>query len=44
MSEAAERGTPIVSVQANDLDENSQLRYIITDGKEANVFAVRESM
>ncbi len=26
VSESAERGTPILTVQANDLDENSQLR------------------
>ena len=44
VAENAERGTPILSVQANDLDENSQLRYIITDGNEDNVFGVRESI
>ena len=44
VSENAERGTPIISIQANDLDENSQLRYIITDGNEDNVFAVREQI
>lgn len=43
--ENAERGTPILTVQANDDDEdNQQLRYIITDGNEDNVFAVRESI
>lgn len=44
VSENAERGTPIISIQANDLDENSQLRYIITDGNEENVFGVRETI
>ena len=42
--ENAERGTPILTIQANDRDENSQLRYIITDGNEANVFGVRETI
>lgn len=43
--ENAERGTPVISIQAQDRDEqNSQLRYIITDGNEANVFAVRETI
>jgi len=42
--ENAERGTSIITIQANDLDENSQLRYIITDGNEENVFAVRETI
>jgi len=28
VSESAERGTPILTVQANDLDENSQLRWV----------------
>ena len=44
VSEDAERGTPILTIQANDLDENSQLRYIITDGNDDNVFAVREQI
>ncbi|CAF0714325.1 unnamed protein product [Brachionus calyciflorus] len=44
VAENAERGTPIITVQANDLDENSQLRYLITDGNEDNVFGVRESI
>jgi hypothetical protein len=42
--ENAERGTTIITVQANDLDENSQLRYLITDGNEDNVFGVRETI
>ncbi len=42
--ENAERGTPIITIQANDLDENSQLRYLITDGNEDNVFGVRENI
>lgn len=42
--ENAERGTSIITVQANDLDENQQLRYIITDGNEDNVFGVRETI
>lgn len=42
--ENAERGTSIITVQANDLDENQQLRYIITDGNEENVFGVRETI
>jgi hypothetical protein len=44
VAENAERGTPIISIQANDLDENNQLRYIITDGNEDNVFGVRETI
>lgn len=44
VSESAERGTPIITIQSNDLDENSQLRYIITEGNEDNVFAVREQI
>jgi hypothetical protein len=44
VSENAERGTSIITIQANDLDENNQLRYIITDGNEDNVFAVRETI
>lgn len=42
--ESAERGTPIITIQAFDGDENSQMRYIITDGNEDNVFAVREQI
>lgn len=42
IAENAERGTPMLTVQANDADENSQLRYIITHGNDDNVFGVRE--
>ena len=45
--ESAERLTPIITVQANDLDDENggqQLRYLITDGNEANVFGVRETL
>lgn len=42
--ENSERGTPIITVQANDLDENCQLRYLITEGNEQNVFGVREAI
>jgi hypothetical protein len=44
VSENSERGTPIITIQANDLDENNHLRYIITDGNEDNVFGVRETI
>ncbi|RNA38220.1 neural-cadherin isoform X7 [Brachionus plicatilis] len=42
--ENSERGTPIITIQANDLDENAQLRYLIADGNDQNVFGVRESI
>ncbi len=47
IAENADRLTPILTIQAYDKDDggsNSQLRYIITDGNEANVFGVRETI